>query len=90
MMDLWGACFDTGTLAVLLIFGTPFIAVAGVVLIKALRVVTGTPSRRQQKRLLDDEAKQMQELYQGLVLMERRIEALETLLLDRERKEDYQ
>jgi phage shock protein B len=89
-VDLWGSCFDTGTLAVLLIFGTPFIAVAGVVLIKALRVVTGTPSRRQQKQLLADEAKQMQELYQGLVTMERRIEALETLLLDRERKEDYQ
>jgi phage shock protein B len=89
-MDLWWSCLDTGTLAVLLIFGTPFIAVAGVVLIKVLRVVTGTPSRRQQKQRLDDEAKQMQELYQGLVLMERRIEALETLLLDRERKEDYQ
>lgn len=89
-MDLWWSCLDTGTLAVLLIFGTPFIAVAGVVLIKVLRVVTGTPSRRQQKRRLDDEAKQMQELYQGLVRMERRIEALETLLLDRERKEDYQ
>jgi phage shock protein B len=90
MMDVWGSCFDTGTLAVLLIFGTPFIAVAGVVLIKVLRVITATPSRRQQKKLLDDEAKQMQELYQGLVLMERRIETLETLLLDRERKEDYQ
>lgn len=89
-MDLWWSCLDTGTLAVLLIFGTPFIAVAGVVLIKVLRVVTGTPSRRQQKQRLDDEAKQMQELYQGLVRMERRIEALETLLLDRERKEDYQ
>lgn len=90
MMDFWWSCFDTGTLAVLLIFGIPFIAVAGAVLIKALRVVTGTPSRREQKQLLDDEAKQMQELYQGLVAMERRIEALETLLLDRERKEDYQ
>ncbi len=89
MMDYWWSCFDTGTLAVLLIFGTPFIAVTGAVLIKALRVVTGTPSRREQKRLLDDEAKQMQELYQGLVAMERRIESLETLLLDRERKEDY-
>ena len=89
-MDLWWSCLDAGTLAVLLIFGTPFIAVAGVVLIKVLRVVTGTPSRRQQKQRLDDEAKQMQELYQGLVRMERRIEALETLLLDRERKEDYQ
>jgi phage shock protein B len=89
-MDLGWSCLDTGTLAVLLIFGTPFIAVAGAVLIKVLRVVTGTPSRRQQKQRLDDEAKEMQELYQGLVRMERRIEALETLLLDRERKEDYQ
>ncbi len=86
MMD----CLTAGTLAVLLIFGTPLVAVGGVVLIKALRIVTGTPSRREQRQLLDDEAKQMQELYQGLVVMERRIEALETLLLDRERKEDYQ
>lgn len=86
-MDYWGSCLNTGTLAVILIFGTPFIAVAGMVLIKALRIVTGTPSRREQKKLLDDEAKQMQELYQGLVTMERRIESLETLLLDRERKE---
>jgi len=90
MIDFGWSCWGAGTLAVLLIFGTPFIAVAGVVLIKALRVVTGTPSRREQKQLLDDEAKQMQELYQGLVTMERRIEALETLLLDRERKKDYQ
>jgi len=89
-MTMWGSCLDAGTLAVLFIFGTPFIAVAGAVLIKALRIVTGTPSRRQQKQLLDDEARQMQALYQGLVTMERRIETLETLLLDRERKEDYQ
>jgi hypothetical protein len=46
MMDFWWSCFDTGTLAVLFIFVTPFIAVTGAVLIKALRVVTGTPSRR--------------------------------------------
>lgn len=87
MYDNWWSCFDTGTLAVLLIFGTPFMAVAGGILIKALRIVTGTPSRRDQKRLNADEAKQMQELYQGLVRMERRIESLETLLLDREQKE---
>ncbi len=83
----WWSCIDTGTLAVLFIFGIPFMAVAGGILIKALRIVTGTPSRRDQKRLLADEAKQMQELYQGLVRMEGRIEALETLLLDREQKE---
>ena len=37
-----------------------------------------------------DEARTMQELYQGLNRMERRVEALETLLLEqeRQRKED--
>ncbi len=85
----WWSCLDTGTLAVLFILGTPFMAVAGGILIKVLRIVTGTPSRRDEKRLLADEAKQMQELYQGLVRMERRIEALETLLLDGEQKEDH-
>ncbi len=88
--DDWWSCIDAGTLAVLFVFGIPFMAVAGGILIKALRIVTGTPSRRDQKRLLADEAKQMQELYQGLVRMERRIEALETLLLDREQKERHE
>jgi phage shock protein B len=88
-MDFGWSCLNPGTLAVLLIFGTPFIAVAGAILVKILRIVTSTPSRREHKRMLDNEAKQMQELYQGLVTMERRIETLETLLLDREHKEDY-
>ena len=35
----------------------------------------------------EEETKLMQELYQGLTRMEERVEALETLLLDRERKE---
>jgi len=89
-MTTWGSCLNAGTLAVLLGLGIPFVAVAAAVLIKVLRIVAGAPSQRQQKQRLDDEARQMQELYQGLVTMERRIEALETLLLDRERKEDYQ
>ncbi len=86
MYDIWWSCIDPGTLAVLFIFGIPFMAVASGILIKSLRIV-GSPSRRHKKRRNADEAKPMQELYQGLVHMERRIEALETLLLDREQKE---
>ena len=87
-MNGWFPCLDTGTLAVLLIFGTPFIAVAGGIVIKVLKVVTGGPSR-QGERLRAEEAAQMQTLYQGLSRMEERIEALETLLLERDKREDY-
>ncbi len=77
---------DNGTLAILLIFGTPFVAVVGFLFIKILRILKGTaPGQSQQ--VSTEETKLMQELYQGLVRMEERIEALETLLLDRERKE---
>ena len=87
-MNGWFPCLDTGTLAVLLIFGTPFIAVAGGIVIKALKVITGSPSRKGE-RLQAEEVELMQKLYQGLSRMEERIEALETLILERDRKEDY-
>lgn len=84
-------CPDTGKLAVLLIFGTPFIAVVGGILIKVLRIVTGNPSRGESQRTRqnkeNEEAKLMQEIYQGLSRMERRIEALETILIERDREE---
>ena len=35
----------------------------------------------------DNEARMIQEIYQGLSRMEQRVEALETLLLEKERKE---
>ena len=87
-MNGWFPCLDTGTLAVLLIFGTPFVAVAGAIVIKILKVVTGGPSR-QGEQLRAEEAELMQKLYQGLSCMEERVEALETLLLERDRREDY-
>lgn len=91
MIQGWFACLDPGTigtLAVLLLFSTPFLAVAGFILIKVLRIVTGNPSRRGWRQQTDD-TRLMQELHQGLVRMESRIEALEMLLFEREHKEDY-
>jgi phage shock protein B len=91
MIQGWFSCLDPGTigtLAVLLLFSTPFLAVAGFILIKVLRIVTGNPSRRGWRHQRDD-ARLMQELHQGLVRMESRIEALEMLLFEREHKEDY-
>ena len=77
---------DHGTLAILLIFGTPFVAVVGGLCIKGLKILKGT-APGQNQHFSTEETKLMQELYQGLVRMEERVEALETLLLDRERKE---
>ncbi|MGQ4808030.1 hypothetical protein NKDENANG_01397 [Candidatus Entotheonellaceae bacterium PAL068K] len=87
-MTEWFPCFEPGTLAVLLIFGTPFVAVVGVIVLKVLKVVTGSPSRGGQQ-MQAEETRLMQQLYQGLSRMEDRIEALETLLLERDRKEGY-
>ena len=42
---------------------------------------------RKERQHSAEEAEMIQELYQGLAKMEERTEALETLLLDRERKE---
>jgi phage shock protein B len=77
---------DNGTLAILLIFGTPFVATVGFVCLKGLKILKET-APGQSQHVSTEETKLMQELYQGLVRMEERIEALETLLLDRERKE---
>ena len=77
---------DHGTLAILLIFGTPFVAVVGGLGIKGLKILKGT-APGQSQHFSTEETKLMQELYQGLTRMEERVEALETLLLDRERKE---
>jgi phage shock protein B len=76
---------DTGELALLLIFGPVFAAVVGGILIKVLQVWKGV-SPEQRQHLRAEETRLMQEIYQGLSRMAERVEALEALLLDRERK----
>lgn len=71
-------------LAVILIFGIPLVAIVGGIFLAALRILRGGPARGGQ--MAEEESQLVQELYQGLQRMERRIETLETLLLDRERK----
>jgi phage shock protein B len=68
---------------VALLFVAPVIALAvicGTILV-AIRIIKGDGLRRGQKQEAD-EAKMIQEIYQGLSLMEQRLEALETILLD--------
>jgi len=51
----------------------------------ALKRTQGSGSMQRGSMLDTDETRLMQEIYQGLSRMEERVEALETILLDRER-----
>ena len=75
-------------LIVAIVFGSIIIALAlipGTILL-AIKLFKGGFTRTDQKKQAD-EAKMIQEIYQGLSRMEERIETLETILLNRD-KED--
>lgn len=75
-------------LIVAIVFGSIIIALAiiPVSILLVIKFFKGGLSRTEQKKQAD-EAKMIQQIYQGLSRMEERVEALETILLDRE-KED--
>ena len=73
-------------LAVILIFGIPIIAIVGGIFLSALKILKGQSSK-EGKKVSADETRIMQEIYQGLSDLEKRVESLETLLLDRARSE---
>ncbi len=75
-----------GELAILLIFGLPIMAVAGHFLVEGLKVMRGGSPRRD-RQLEAEETRIIQDVYQGLRKLEERVEALETLLMDRAEKE---
>jgi phage shock protein B len=74
----------TGILAIVFIFGLPAIALCGFILLRALRILKGDPAERSRAALAED-ARLMQEIHEGLLRMEERIEALETIVLDHPR-----
>ena len=67
-----------GLVAVLLIFGGPIFLIA-------LGILKGGKTKKGQK-MEADEAGRAQEIYQGITRMEGRIEALETIILEHEKK----
>ena len=75
-------------LIVAIVFGSIIIALAivPVTILYAIKIIKGGLSQNP-KGLADQEAKMIQEIYHGLTQMEARVEALETLLLEKEKKE---
>ncbi len=77
-----------GALIFAIVFGSIVLALAiiGSTILMAIKILRGGLSRKGQK-LEAEEAKMIQEIYQGLSRMEERVEALETIILDSKGKE---
>ena len=75
-----------GALIVAIVFGSIVLALAivGSTILMAIRIIKGGVTRKQQAREAE-EARLIQEMFQHLSRMEARIEALETILLDRQK-----
>ena len=64
-----------------------FLLIALVLVLRMLRVVFGASADGSRASNVE-EAKLIQDIYHGLLKMEERVEALETLLLERERENE--
>ena len=62
------------------------LAIAGSTVLMAIRLLKGGISSKD-RRSEAEEVRMIQEIYHGLEEMERRVDALETILMDRERKD---
>jgi phage shock protein B len=73
-----------GVLIVAVVFAGTVLALAviGGTILMAIKLIRGGVSRKDQMNLAN-EAKMVQELYQGLSQLEERIESLETILLEK-------
>lgn len=71
---------------IVLIVGLGFLLVVGCGVLLAWRLLRGK-SIRCSRQAQAEEARLIQEIHQGLLKMEQRVEALETILLERARQE---
>jgi hypothetical protein len=76
-------------LIVAIVFGGIVLALAivGSTILMAIRILKGGFTRKS-RNIEAEEARMIQQIYQGLSAMEKRVDALETILLEQERKED--
>lgn len=74
---------QTSDLFWILAFTTPvlLLAIIGGIILGGIKIIKGDTKRSRKMR--EEEIRMIQEIYSGLQGMERRVEALETLLFDR-------
>lgn len=80
-----------GPFIVMIVLGSIVLALAiiGSTILMGLKIFKGGVSQKGQKSQ-SDEARIIQEIYQGLARMEERVESLETILMERERSRKEQ
>ena len=76
-----------GPVIVAIVFGGTVLclAIIGSTILMAIKILKGGVTRKGQQNQ-SDETKIIQEIYQGLSNMEQRVEALETIILDRKER----
>ena len=62
------------------------LAIVGGTILMAIKIIKGGISKKDRQELTE-ETRMVQEIFQGLSRLEERVESLETLLLDREKKD---
>ena len=72
---------------VMIVFGSIVLALAiiGSTVLMAIKILKGGATTKGQKEHTN-EARMIQEIYQGLARMEERVDSLETILLEREKR----
>ena len=77
-----------GVIVVAIVFGGIVLALAiiGSTILMGIKLIKGGISRKDRESQTD-EAKMIQEIHHGLTRMEERVDALETIILDYERKD---
>ena len=75
---------DYGILQLVLISSLIGLVILGIILLVAIKMIQG--GSRQKRNTRDEEGRLIQEIYQGLRKMELRVESLETILFERDRK----
>lgn len=76
-------------IAVIMVFLIPLVAIIGGIFLAALKVMKGE-SGKKHRQMQSDEARMIQDIYNSLTRMESRIEALETIMLDRAEAKESQ
>ena len=66
-----------------------FIATIGLVIIGIIKTAKTGGLSRNEKQSQAEETRMIQDIYHGLSKMEERVEALETILIERQRKDNY-
>ena len=76
-----------GIIITIIVFGGIVLALAiiGSTILMGLKIIKGETNPKSRKTQTD-EAKTIQEIYQGMTRMEKRVEALETILMEREKE----